>query len=556
MKKNSLIIFICIVFFASLLRLWQLGGEPKGFYSDEALYGYEAYSLLTTGKDQFGHPWPLSIAGFGDYRPAFYIYATIPFIKFLGLTEFATRLPSTLSSIATLIVLFLFTQEITHNKKIALLTMLLFSISPWSIYFARMAHETNLMTFLILSGIYILWRYQGSTWATVIKISLFIAAMYTYHTARVFIPLFLIFTVFLFHKEAFQHKKQLLIGFVLFIMLLLPMFKEFSGEGLARVKGISFWTDPGLLSSINEQRGMATQKGMPSIIAKIIYSKVTIYPQVFVKNYLTHFSPSFLLLKGDSNGIYNIPNTGILLWIEPLLIIVGFIFLWKRQKEFFWWFLVIITIGLIPDSLTRLSPSSARIQVVEPFVAVISGIGLYHLLNRKHRFLLITSIAVVSLLVLNQFWFWHSYLDILPIQNARAWQLGTKEMDLKAQELSSNYDEIWMSRNCWGWIHLVFDLHYNPALLQKEIKHSEKNELGFWWVSDVGKYHLDWFPKNLETNKKRLYIGIPSEFPLGTQPFYVVYHPINKQILFWFVDAKMFQINPSTHQEEFMGGYL
>ena len=81
MKPRILMLLLLILIFGSGLRLWQLGKIPEGFYSDEALYGYEAYSLSKTGRDQFGYEWPISVAGFGDYRPAAYIWATVPFIK-------------------------------------------------------------------------------------------------------------------------------------------------------------------------------------------------------------------------------------------------------------------------------------------------------------------------------------------------------------------------------------------------------------------------------------------------------------------------------------------
>src|SRR3989338_4260655 len=101
MKLRVSVLLTIVVVLGSFLRLWQLGKNPPGFYSDEALYGYEAYSLLKTGRDQFGNFLPISIAGFGDYRPALYIYSTIPFIAIFGLTEFATRLPSAMFSIFT-----------------------------------------------------------------------------------------------------------------------------------------------------------------------------------------------------------------------------------------------------------------------------------------------------------------------------------------------------------------------------------------------------------------------------------------------------------------------
>ena len=49
MKKQLPIILILIL--ASLLRLVALDKYPAGLNSDEAAIGYNAYSLLETGKD-------------------------------------------------------------------------------------------------------------------------------------------------------------------------------------------------------------------------------------------------------------------------------------------------------------------------------------------------------------------------------------------------------------------------------------------------------------------------------------------------------------------------
>ncbi len=522
-------IFISIFLSGGFLRLWKLGQIPEGFYSDEALYGYEAFSLSQTGKDQFGNPHPISIAGFGDYRPAFYIYATIPFIKYLGLNEFATRLPSTISSIATLGLVYLFTCYIIKNRKIGLFAMLLFAFSPWSIFFGRMAHETNLQTLLILVGaIFIELSRKRKGYIFLALLSLLLA-MYTYHSARVFVPLFLVFSLFLYRKDFFKSKLLLIAGLVFFLLLLSPLILEFRGDaGWSRVNGIGFWNDPGVTLRINETRGNFTSWGVSQFISRMIVNKITVYPQIFVKNYLAIFSPNFLIFKGDSNGIYNTPSNGILLWIQPLLIIIGLIFLWKKQRALFWWILAIIFLSFVPDALTRVGPSSARIHLALPFISVISGIGLY-VLARKSKLAFWVFVIMISL---NYLWFWHNYLSVRPIVFERDWQLGTKQMIQKATQYEKDFDQIWISRTGWGWIHLLFHSHYDAAAFQKEARHSEKNELGFWWINQVGKYHLDWFPEPFVMQPNTLYIGNPNEFPAITSPLEIIYYPDGKPVYY------------------------
>ena len=53
MKKHLPIILIIIL--ASVLRLYGISRFPAGLNADEASLGYNAYSLLQTGRDEHGH---------------------------------------------------------------------------------------------------------------------------------------------------------------------------------------------------------------------------------------------------------------------------------------------------------------------------------------------------------------------------------------------------------------------------------------------------------------------------------------------------------------------
>jgi hypothetical protein len=441
--------------------------------------------------------------------------------------------------------------EWLKQPKAALLVMLLYAVSPWGIYFGRMAHETNLMTLLILLGIYCLFKIRSRNYFHIAAAVFFALSLYTYHTARVFVPLFLILFTIVFWKEINKKPKLYIVGLLLLVILALPLANELRGEGFSRIRTTSFWSDPGLIPKVNEQRGQAIARGMSPVLAKLLYSKVTAYPSTFADNFLRHFSASFLLTNGDPNGVYNVPNSGILLWVEPILLLVGLWYLWHKERRLFCLFIGAIVISLIPDSLTRLSPSSARIHIALPFVIAVSGVGFWRLLNRRWLTLL-----CAGLVVTNSYWFWYNYVTVLPVQNARAWQIGTKALITTVQQISPHYDEVWMSRECWGWIHLVFHTKYDPAVLQKEIKPSAKNDLGFWWVSDIGKYHLEWFPKELTTTRNRLYVGLPSEFPKGTTPISVIKHPTTQQELFWLVDSHLFDVPVKNNEMNPQEGYL
>src|SRR3989339_553796 len=90
-----------ILIFALVIRSIGLNHYPA-LNPDEAALGYNAYSILTTAKDEHGHFLPLHLLSFGDSKPAGYTYLAIPFVAILGLTPLAVRLPNLIFSILSI----------------------------------------------------------------------------------------------------------------------------------------------------------------------------------------------------------------------------------------------------------------------------------------------------------------------------------------------------------------------------------------------------------------------------------------------------------------------
>ena len=67
-----------------LLRTISLGSVPPGLHHDEACNGYDAYSILHTGRDHHGNFMPIAIEAFGDYRPPIFDYSLVPLIGLSG----------------------------------------------------------------------------------------------------------------------------------------------------------------------------------------------------------------------------------------------------------------------------------------------------------------------------------------------------------------------------------------------------------------------------------------------------------------------------------------
>jgi 4-amino-4-deoxy-L-arabinose transferase-like glycosyltransferase len=145
---------IAIIILAAVLRLVVLDKYPVGINSDEAALGYNAYSIIKTGKDEYGEFLPMAFKSFGDYKPGLYVYFTIPFVALLGLNEWAVRLPSALLGIGTVYLIFLLSQRLFNSRGVSLLASLMLAISPWHLHFSRGGWETNAATFGIVLGVW------------------------------------------------------------------------------------------------------------------------------------------------------------------------------------------------------------------------------------------------------------------------------------------------------------------------------------------------------------------------------------------------------------------
>ena len=152
-KKNW--VLLAILLLAAVLRLWNLGSIPPHLTPDEAALGYNAYSILKTGRDEHGQLLPIIFKSFGDYKPGLYVYLTAPFVAVFGLSEFAVRLPSALAGIFAVWFIYLIIKKLfTDHQSLATIAAFLLAISPWHIHFSRGAWEINVSLTLTLAGVY------------------------------------------------------------------------------------------------------------------------------------------------------------------------------------------------------------------------------------------------------------------------------------------------------------------------------------------------------------------------------------------------------------------
>ena len=81
LQTNFVLILICLLFLVT--RLYKISEIPLSVYWDEASIGYNAYSVLQTGRDEWGEFMPLHFRAFGEFKLPVYVYSVdgVPLLK-------------------------------------------------------------------------------------------------------------------------------------------------------------------------------------------------------------------------------------------------------------------------------------------------------------------------------------------------------------------------------------------------------------------------------------------------------------------------------------------
>jgi 4-amino-4-deoxy-L-arabinose transferase-like glycosyltransferase len=134
---------VAILVLAAVLRLAALDQTPPPIHADEAPNAWNAYTLLKTGKDQYGVSWPIFyIRAFGDYRTASYAYALVPFQSLGGMNVWTTRLPAAFGGIISVLLSYLIAARF-FGVPTALVAAAMLALNPWHLQISRWGHEAS-----------------------------------------------------------------------------------------------------------------------------------------------------------------------------------------------------------------------------------------------------------------------------------------------------------------------------------------------------------------------------------------------------------------------------
>ncbi len=501
MKRLVLPLILVLAF---ILRVIWLDKYPTGFTPDETSFGYDAYSILKTGSDQWGHKFPLVLESFGDFKSPLYVYLTIPSVAIFGLTKEAVRLPNAVLGTLAVWVTYLLARKL-FNKKVGLFSAMLLAISPWHIMLSRGAFEANLTTFFLPFGLWLFLEKRYVASGLILGLNLF-----SYHSAKLVTPLVLAALIFYTHDNV---KKYWPAVAIFGIFLILTLYTFFLGAG-ARV----------------EERSITAGAGEAAFDERVhssglIHNKYTVVMKRFFENYFTYLSPQFLFTQGPKEGTYGmIPGRGVLFWFTIPLLIVGI-----RKKPYF--LLVWILLSPIPASLaTGVGFSANRVATMMPAIDILLAVGalaFFDWLSRR-KILLITYYLIIigSLALFIEDYFIQSLYKI-----ARDMLYGNLEAAQWVNQNVAIERKVIVSKSLSEpHIYFAFTSGFDPSRYREETRNWRYKT----WVDQIPTYNLGRFTfTNIKDHKgNAILVGKPEEFPQNITPLKIIFYPDGKPSIY------------------------
>jgi 4-amino-4-deoxy-L-arabinose transferase-like glycosyltransferase len=496
-----------------------LGQVPPGVNRDEASIGYTAYSLLHTGKDEYGRFLPVSFQSFGDWKLPVYIYETVLSVALFGLNTFAVRIPSAIAGILLVILVYFLVKELFKDKTLALTVMFFTAISPWSIHLSRVESESNTAVTLVTAGVLLLLKsFKKQQWL-IIPSAVFLALSFSTYAANYIFTTFLTLGLFFIYRKEILNRRFGIAAVIIYILLSSFIWFKITGANVVKISGIGIFGDPSIVhAEIEVPRNEHSVLGKK--IAQIFHNRAVYGLQRFAQNYFNAFSPEFLFIRGGGNHAHNILDFGNMYLIDAPFLLLGFIYLVSRKKTMsiyfvLWWFLI----APLAPSITKDAPHTNRMFTIFPILPLVTSFGVLWFIRFFRGFLkygILVSVAV--LYFFNIGLYLDRYYVHFPYEESQYWGTLYQQLNtLLSQKQFADKNIVMEDPENSPYIYFLFYSKYDPALYQKQVIRYPITPEGFVHVKKFGRYefrNVDLL-KDLNLNDTIIVVkttGIPSYF--------------------------------------------
>lgn len=482
MQKLTYLFLIIIVLLAGFLRFYKLDSIPASLNWDEIAAGYNAYTIANWGADEYGNKFPLVFTSFEDDKHPVHIYLTSIVVKIFGLTDFNIRSTSAGIGALSVIAIFFLARELLKNNLSALLSALFLAVSPYHIHFSRGLWENNFALFFLIAGLTFFYvGIKKSNYLIPLAFSFFGFSFYSYHSAKVVVPIVVLIVCIINIKQLFKNKIVLITSVLVTLLFAIMIVKDTRILGFAR---------------INQTK---------------LSSSVSIF-----NNYKKHFTYEYLFKSGDQGPRASVKVIGQFYRFDFVLLIIGLIALIYKKK---WQALTVILVWLavapIPSSISSIEPSSIRgIFTIGPVMLLsASGTGALISLFKNKWLKAMMAILILGLLSREVFNYLNYYTKIYPVKEAIEWQYGMKEIVEYSEKNPKIYKMYVDNIRQQPYIYFLYYLKVSLPELLDTVKYDNSNSKSFNTVLSFDRYQFgSWNIIESYPNEGIVYAVTPSYY--------------------------------------------
>lgn len=443
--RSFLISIIVILLIGAVIRFVGLDQFPPQLNRDEAALALNARLIAQAGFDEWHHYFPLQFQSFGDYKLPGYIYILVILFQ-IHVSDVVVRIPAAIAGVGIIIATTFWVQNIlnsTFSKSSFIFLMASLSLTPFAIFYSRMAWEANVSLFLMVLALWLLHARKPTFLTDGIASFIFLGAILTYNSAFILFPFVMVTIPLLRGVKKFRSWMYTVTTLIFFFILSASLLITNNSQK----SGILLFQDGEVLDAYPRYRAQ-----LPSVLQPMIGNQYVYFAQIATRHYLETFSPYFLITHGGQHPWHSIMGRGHLFWCTYLLFFLGvFSTIWqvivkakkhgdvKRVSVAPMTLLYLLAISPLPSIFTTDSPHATRSLFTFLMLLVFSAIGfqtfIAYVTRKVKNMRTIAIVFIFALLLIESSSYLYQYFVLWPGQFSPDFQLGLKQKIVEAHTL-------------------------------------------------------------------------------------------------------------------------
>ena len=351
------------------LRFVGLERSPPGFFFDEAMGAAHSVCYRQTGRDLFGAVGMFSRVDHDVFQSAPFLMGGALWTAVFGSGVFGFRSFVAFVGILTVLGVYRLVRVAGKDDEMALWAALFAACLPWAFLFSRISWDAPLATALLVWGLSLVYTRDRRLWP-ILGAALIALASYAYTPMRIQAALVLA----LLPGVKLREKAGLV---AVFAVLMLPVLAYYAEPAFGARSRTLILTSSDPLNPYRDADSLGLVWG-------------------FVRQFASHFSPTFLLLSGDRNLRHSIQAFGMLDVVTALGIVIAVAWLVRavvmraapNEPERIVVLLSVLGVvaGVVPSALTWSAvPHGVRALGAWPFFVMLAGYGWTRVFARWPR---------------------------------------------------------------------------------------------------------------------------------------------------------------------------